>query len=246
MPRTYIKIKNCSVDGINTYQRAQGIKHFFLGKGTFSLSTIPILKNVSFTAGEGEKIAFIGTNGSGKSSLLKVIAGIYPVKSGSVEIKGRIGATIEMGFGHEHEMTGRQNIKLMMVYGGMLELYNKELEEKIIEFSELGEKIDWPVKAYSSGMISRLTFSVNLFKSPDILLLDEIFAAGDQHFVNKSLKAMREKFLNTPISIFVSHQESLIKEMCNVAYLLKDGEIIESGSPDYVLNIYNKQENEVA
>jgi lipopolysaccharide transport system ATP-binding protein len=235
-----IHIKNAYVEGVNTFNRAQGIKHFFLGKGKFLLTKIPILKNVNFESQTGDRVAFIGSNGSGKSSLLKVIAKIYPLKSGSINIEGRIGASIEMGFGMEYEMTGRQNIKLMMVYSDMLDLYSKELEERIIEFSELGEKIDWPVKTYSSGMLSRLTFSVNLFKEPDILLLDEVFAAGDQHFVNKSVNVMKDKFLNTPISILVSHQEDLVKELCTRAILMRKGEIVDDGTPEEIFRIYNK------
>lgn len=237
---SYIRISNAYVEGVNTFNRAQGLKHFFLRKGDFLLTKIPILSNINLTSTTGDRIAFIGSNGSGKSSLLKVIANIYPLKSGSMKISGRVGASIEMGFGMEYEMTGRQNIKLMMVYSNMLDLYTKELEENIIEFSELGEKIDWPVKAYSSGMLSRLAFSVNLFKKPDILLLDEIFAAGDQHFINKSVKVMKDKFLTTPISILVSHQEDLVKELCTKAFLLRNGEIVADGTPNEVFKIYSK------
>ncbi len=239
----YISLKNAYVEGINTYNRAQGLKHFFLRKGKLLLTKIPILNNINLTCKAGEKIAFIGENGSGKSSLLKVVAGIYPIKSGIFDVKGRIAASIEMGFGMEYEMTGRQNIKLMMVYNNMLDLYTKELEDAIIEFSELGEKIDWPVKTYSSGMLSRLTFSVNLYQKPDILLLDEIFAAGDSHFVHKSLKVMKDKFLNTPISILVSHQEDLIKEVCNKVFYLKQGEIVAEGSPEEIYRQYNRENN---
>jgi lipopolysaccharide transport system ATP-binding protein len=237
----YIKAHNCSVDGVNTHRRAQGLKHFFLGKGNFLLNKIQILQNINFESKQGDKIAFIGSNGSGKSSFLKVIAGIYPTSSGSINVKGRIGASIEMGFGLEYEMTGRQNIKLMMVYNDMLDQYNKDVEEEIIGFSELKEKIDWPVKIYSSGMLSRLAFSVSLANTPEILLLDEVFSTGDQHFVKKSVKVMSEKFLNTPISILVSHQESLVKELCSKVYLFKQGKIIEEGNPDEVFKIFNKE-----
>ena len=236
----HIKIHKGFVEGINTYNRAQGLKHFFLGKGKLLLTKIPILNNIELECKAGDRIAFVGQNGSGKSSLLKVIAGIYPLKSGKLDVSGRIAASIEMGFGMEYEMTGRQNIKLMMVYSDMLDLYTPELEQQIIEFSELGEKIDWPVKAYSSGMLSRLTFSVNLYQKPDILLLDEIFAAGDNHFVHKSVSVMKDKFLSTPISILVSHQEELVKEICNKVFLLKNGTIVESGTPNEIFKIYNR------
>ncbi|MDX2049669.1 MAG: ABC transporter ATP-binding protein [Rickettsiaceae bacterium] len=233
-----IELENCYVEGVNTYNRAQGIKHFFLGKGKLLLTSIPILNGINFEAKRGEKIALIGSNGSGKSSLLKVIAGIYPIKSGRLRVVGRVGASIEMGFGMEYEMTGRQNIKLMMVYSDMLDLYNKDIENEIIDFSELGEKIDWPVKTYSSGMLSRLTFSVNLLKNPDILLLDEIFATGDAHFVIKAVKAMTRKFLDTPISMLVSHQEDIIKDLCTKAYLMHEGRIIDEGTPDFIIKRY--------
>ncbi|MDX1917118.1 MAG: ABC transporter ATP-binding protein [Rickettsiaceae bacterium] len=235
MDNSFIRMRNCSVTGVNTYNRAQGIKHFFLGKGHLISSAVPILKNISLDINSGDRVAFIGRNGSGKSSLLKAIAGIYPVHSGKLEIKGTIGATIEMGFGLEFEMTGRKNIKLIMVYANMLDSYTPEIEEKIIEFSELGDAIDRPVKGYSSGMLSRLTFAVNLFKDPQILLLDEIFATGDYHFVKKSIKYMTSKFLHTPISILVSHQEEMIEQLCNKAYFLDQGEIKNSGTPAQML-----------
>ncbi|NDB81676.1 MAG: ABC transporter ATP-binding protein [Alphaproteobacteria bacterium] len=233
--QAFIRMRNCNATGVNTYNRAQGIKHFCLGKGHLISSSIPILKNISLDINKGDRVAFIGRNGSGKSSLLKVIARIYPVESGVLEVKGTIGASIEMGFGLEQEMTGRQNIKLVMIYADMIDSYNEELEQKIIEFSELGDAIDRPVKGYSSGMISRLTFAVNLFKNSSILLLDEIFATGDYHFVEKSVKCMTEKFLTTPISILVSHQEDLLEKLCNKAYLIDGGEIKDMDTPSKIL-----------
>jgi lipopolysaccharide transport system ATP-binding protein len=235
----YIKIEQGYVEGIDTSKRALGLKHFLMGKGKIISSAVPILNDINFACYSGEKIAFIGNNGSGKSSLLKAIAGIYPLKSGRIDTLGKIAAAIEMGAGFEYEMTGRQNIKSLMLYNNTLENYSKSLEKEVIEFSELGDKIDVPIKYYSSGMLSRLAFSAMIFQEPDILLLDEVFAAGDQHFVQKSLEHMRNKFKTVPISILVSHQESIIKENCHRCLLLKNGSIVADGKTEEVFEVYN-------
>lgn len=237
----FIEITDGCIEGIDTRKRAQGLKHFFLGKGELFSLNIPILHDINFSCYQGEKIAFIGSNGSGKSSLLKVIAGIYPLKSGKIKVHGNIAAIIDMGVGFEPEQTGRENIKMLMLYSNMLDKYSKEVEQEIIEFSELGSKIDLPIKNYSSGMLSRLAFSVSIFQNPQILLLDEIFAAGDNYFIEKSLSLMKNKFKNTPISIIVSHQEDIIKDNCNRCILLQEGSIVGDGDPTEMFKIFNRE-----
>lgn len=233
-----IQIKSAYAEGIDSFKRAKGIRDLILGQGGNIVSTIPILHDINFSAHAGDRIAFVGSNGSGKSSLLKVIAGIYPLKSGNVLVKGKIAAIIEMGIGFEYEMTGRQNIELALVYNGIIDKYSKDLEEEVIEFSELNEKIDWPLKTYSSGMLSRLAFSISIMQDPDILLLDEVFAAGDKHFLNKALVRMKDKFFSSPISILVSHQHDLIREICNRCIYLENGRIIDDGVPELILAKY--------
>lgn len=233
-----IQIKSAYVEGVDSFKRAKSIRDLILGRSKTIVSAIPILHDINFSANPGDRIAFIGSNGSGKSSLLKVIAGIYPLKSGQVTVIGKIAAIIEMGIGFEPEMTGRQNIKLALVYNGIIEKYSTLLEEEIIEFSELGEKIDWPLKTYSSGMLSRLAFSISIMQDPDILLLDEVFAAGDKHFLNKALVRMKNKFFSSPISILVSHQHDLIREICNRCVYLENGKIIDDGLPELILAKY--------
>ncbi|WP_419235056.1 ABC transporter ATP-binding protein [Rickettsia endosymbiont of Nabis limbatus] len=243
--KVFIEIKNAYVEGIDTYKRAQGLKHFFLNRGTSFSPNISILRNISFSCYEGEKIAFIGSNGSGKSSLLKMIAGIYPPIKGTINVSGDIAPIIDMGVGFEQEQTGRDNIKMLMLYNNMLDKYNKEIEREIIDFSELGSKIDLPIKNYSSGMLARLAFSTSIFQDPQILLLDEIFATGDSCFVEKSLKLMKNKFRNTPISIIVTHQENIVKENCTRCILLRDGNIVGDGKPSEIFKIYmKKKEND--
>ena len=151
---------------------------------------------------------------------------------------GSIGAIIEMGLGMEPELTGRHNIKLLLLYNNMLHIYNKEIEQQIIDFSELGSKIDLPVKTYSSGMVARLAFSSIIFQNPDILLLDEVFSVGDSKFVEKSLNFMKNKIDSTPITIMVSHTEAEVKENCTRAILLKSGKIIFDGKVDEAYSIY--------
>lgn len=234
-----INIENCNVEGIDAIKRVQSLRQMFVHSGSLAGVTIPILNDINFSCVAGERVAFIGSNGSGKSSLLKLIAGIYPPKSGKLQIHGSVTPIIEMGLGMEFEFTGRQNIKIMMLYSNMLGIYSKEVEEQIIEFSELGEKIDLPIKTYSSGMIGRLAFSTSIFQSSDILLLDEVFATGDSHFVGKSLNFMENKIKSVPITILVSHSEEIIKEHCNRCILMKNGKIITDGSPHDILAIYN-------
>jgi lipopolysaccharide transport system ATP-binding protein len=233
-----IKIDAAYVEGVDSLKRSKSIRDLILCRSSQIVSTIPILHDIHFTASAGDRIAFVGSNGSGKSSLLKVIAGIYPVKSGKVYVSGKIAAIIEMGIGFEPDMTGRENIALALVYNGIIDQYTKALEEEIIEFSELGEKIDWPLKTYSSGMLSRLAFSISIMQDPEILLLDEVFAAGDQHFLNKALIRMKDKFFSSPISILVSHQHELIREICNRCVYLENGRIIDDGAPDLILAKY--------
>jgi len=239
--KAYIKIQDGIVEGIDTIGRANSIRNFMLGRGRLNSSTVSILEDINLEIGHGERVAFIGHNGSGKSSLLKAIAGIYPLKSGSISLTGNIAATIEMGIGFEYELSGRENIKLSMVYNNILHKYSKKLEKEIIEFAELEDKIDLPVKTYSSGMISRLAFAISTIDNPDILLLDEVFAAGDQHFLKKALKVMEEKFFSTSISILVSHQRDLVERICNRCILLEKGRIIEDGPPSKIFKIYDQR-----
>lgn len=235
-----ISIEGCSVSSVNTLQRADSLRQAFINKKSLSSSEIPILNDINLQIKEGENVAFLGSNGSGKSSLLKLISNIYPPCSGRVVINGSVSAIIEMGLGMEPELTGRHNIKLLMLYNNVLHIYSKEVERQIIDFSELGDKIDLPIKTYSSGMLARLAFSATIFQKPEILLLDEVFSVGDHRFVEKSLQYMKNKIQSTPITIMVSHNESEIKDNCNRAVLLKSGKIVFDGNVDEAYAIYNR------
>lgn len=235
----FVNIENCSLSGIDSIKRVQSLRQLFLSPGKITGAEIPILNNISFSCKTGDRLALIGSNGSGKSSILKLISGIYPPSQGTITVQGKITSIIEMGLGVEPEFTGRQNIKILMLYNNMFDKYNKEFEQKVIDFSELGEKIDQPLKNYSSGMLSRLAFSTCIFQNPDILLLDEVFAAGDGKFITKSIEFMKNKINTVPITILVSHQEEIVREYCNRCILVKDGRIIKDGKPDEIIPLYN-------
>jgi len=236
-----IILENVSVDGIDTHARSSTIRQMILTRKSAISEKIPILKNVNFEAHKGDRIGILGSNGSGKSSLLKVISGNYPIHAGRLEVVGKIAPLIEMGAGFDTELTGRSNIKISYAYRGKLSEYSKEIEKKIIEFSELEEKIDLPLKTYSSGMVSRLAFSSAIFQQPDILLLDEIFAAGDAGFIEKSYKIMKQKWNEVQIAIFVSHSINEIIELCNKCFIMHHGEIIASGETNEMVKKYQKE-----
>jgi len=243
MTQTSIVLKDVYVNGVNTSARANGVKKILFGGEKFDPTSteIPILCGVTFSAKHGDKIAIIGRNGCGKSSLLKVISGIYPTSSGSVKVSGTVAPLIEMGLGFDPDLSGLKNIKLSFAYRGKLELYSNELEQKIIEFAELGDKIHLPLKSYSSGMQARLAFSSTVFQNPDILLLDEVLAVGDQGFVEKSRKLIEERFTTAPISIIVHHSIDQVKSLCNRFVLMDNGKIIAEDVCDKILKLYKKE-----
>ena len=233
-----VELVNVSVYGVDTLKRANSLRQIFLTSKKFSSARFPILENIDFRAESGDRIALIGENGSGKSSILKVISGNYPIHKGTRKIEGSIVPLIEMGAGFEPEITGRSNIKLSYAYRGRLPDYSKVLEEKIIEFSELGAKIDLSFKTYSSGMAARLAFSSAIFLDPDILLIDEVFAAGDAGFVQKATALLNSKIENSNITIIVSHSIEQLKNLCNRFILVHKGRIINDGSAVDVIRHY--------
>ncbi|MCL5783765.1 MAG: ABC transporter ATP-binding protein [Patescibacteria group bacterium] len=198
------------------------------------------LKDIIFEVKKGESIGVIGTNGSGKSTILKLIAGVLTPTKGKITVNGHISPLIELGAGFHPELTGRENIYLN---GTILGLSKKEVDEKlndIIAFSELEEFIDTPVKHYSSGMYMRLGFSVAIHTKPDILLIDEILAVGDVAFQTKCLNKM-EEFKKSGVTIFiVSHNMEMIKKFCHKAIMLSAGKVTFNGDCAQALEEYEK------
>ena len=196
------------------------------------------MNGVTIEHHDGDRLAIIGPNGAGKSALLNVMSEIYPISKGKIDVSGSIATMFEMATGFDMDASGWENIRLR---GIMLGLKPKEIESKvqeIAEFSELGDYLDIPVKYYSSGMFVRLAFSVSTSVNPDILLLDEVLAAGDAKFVDKANKRVNEMMESAKILVLVTHSmESAIK-FCNKAILLKKGEILKMGEPKEVVDYY--------
>ncbi len=196
------------------------------------------LKNINLNLTGGTRLGIIGLNGAGKSTLLKMIVGIYPPQSGRIHVEGKITPLIELGTGFDHELSGRENIYLNGALLGRSYKQMKQLESEIIDFSELTEMIDLPIKYYSSGMLGRLAFSIGAIVDPEILLLDEIFAAGDAHFVQKAIDRLRHIFNSSQIVMLVAHDLGQIAELCNQCIVLHKGKIVKVDTPEHAIYYY--------
>lgn len=200
------------------------------------------LNGVSLDIYEGERVGFIGRNGAGKSTLLKLICGRGDPTSGSLSVRGKIQALLGLGVGFSSEWTGRKNIYAALSIQGMSTRQIKMYEEEIIDFSELEEFIDQPVRGYSAGMYTRLAFAVATCLEPEILIIDEVLGAGDAAFVSKSAARMRKLTQESGATVlFVSHSAASVVEICNRAVLLENGRIIADDDPLTVNKIYNKK-----
>jgi lipopolysaccharide transport system ATP-binding protein len=201
------------------------------------------LRDVSFEVRKGESVGIIGRNGSGKSTLLQLAAGILEPSEGSIVTHGRIAALLELGAGFDPEFTGRENVYLN---ASLLGLDREEVDEKfqsIVEFSELQDFIDQPVKTYSSGMFVRLAFSVQIHAEPDILIVDEALSVGDVFFQQKCMNRIR-RMLDRGITLFfVSHSVAAVKSLCNTAALLDHGRLIDYGTAENVCSAYQNLES---
>ena len=198
------------------------------------------LKAVNFEIQDGELTGIIGRNGSGKSTVLKIIAGVYRPTSGAVQVSGKVAALIELGAGFHPDLTGRENIVLNGLLLGLSRREIQAREEQIIDFSELGEFIDSPIKQYSSGMYMRLGFAIATEVDPDILLIDEILAVGDAAFQQKCLARIDEFRQRSKTILFVSHDMGSIRRLCQRALLLHDGVLLADGQPEQVVARYEE------
>lgn len=202
------------------------------------LRDVQALKDFSMYAKEGDRIGVIGHNGAGKSTLLKTIAGIYPIESGNIEVQGKIRALFDISLGFDMESTGRENI---LYRGLLLGATPDEIEEKmeeIVAFTDIGEFIDYPVKAYSTGMAVRLAFAVSTCIAGEILLLDEVIGAGDASFQAKAKQRILDLMDEAQVMVFVTHNLSVMQEVCNRAILMSHGNIVFDGAPDEAVRLY--------
>ena len=199
-----------------------------------------ILNKVSFTINENDKIGIVGVNGVGKSTLLKLMTKILYPNKGTLETHGKLTSLLELGAGFHPDFTGRENIYFnAAIFGLTRQEIDKRIDE-IIEFSELGDFIDNPVRTYSSGMYMRLAFSIAINVDAEILLIDEILAVGDQHFQDKCFAKLKEMKKSEKTIVIVTHSLGQVRELCNRAIWIYNGEVRMDGTPNEVVDEYLK------
>lgn len=230
-------------------EKVDDLKDFIIKKLTNKLNYQEYwaLSDVSFKLEKGDRLGILGLNGAGKSTLLKVIAGVMKPTKGSVITKGRIVPLLELGAGFDSQYTGKENIYL---YGAMLGYSREFIDEKyneIVEFSELDDFIDVPLKNYSSGMKARLGFSIATVVEPEILILDEVLSVGDSKFRRKSLKKIESMFERGDVTVlFVSHSIQQVRRICNKAVLLEYGKVVDFGDVTSICQKYEEMTSDDA
>lgn len=234
-----IEVKNLSI----TYKsiKAYSIKRNLLKLKKAEVKEFNAVKDVSFELEEGQILGIIGKNGSGKSTMLKALAGIFSADRGTIDLHNRSVSLLSIGVGFNNSLSGRENIMLSgMLLGFSEEEVRKKMSE-IIDFSELGKFIDMPVRTYSSGMFSKLAFSITAILETDIMLIDEVLSVGDQKFKKKSYKKMKDLISDRKRTVvIVSHNISTLKELCDKVMWMHDGVIKKIGHPEEVLNEYTE------
>lgn len=239
-PEYVIDVDNVTVRFNKATEKINDLKEYFvkLIKRQLMFQEFLGLQDVSLKVKKGEAWAIIGTNGSGKSTLLKVISKILKPYKGSVSIKGSVASLIELGAGIDPRLTARENIYLNGCLLGYSKKFIDERFDEIVEFAELEDFLDSPVKNFSSGMKSRLGFSVATMVEPDILIVDEVLAVGDVLFKKKCMEKMRQMLTNGTTLLIVSHNMNHIKAMCNKAIWLNKGKVVMQGSMNEVCDEY--------
>lgn len=240
MGKETLIVKNVSMRFNLNEEKVNDLREYIIRllKGKLKYNEFWALKDVSFTLEKGDRLGILGLNGAGKSTLLKVIAGVFKPTEGSVVRNGKVVPLLELGAGFDKQYTGRENIFL---YGSILGYSRKYLESKcdeIINFSGLGRFIDVPIKNYSSGMRSKLGFSIATIAEPEILILDEVLSVGDAKFRKKSEKKIRSMMEGGTTVLFVSHSLAQVERICNKAMILEEGKIVAFGPVEEVAEVY--------
>ena len=234
---TIIKVKNATVRFNKATENYNGLKEYVIKmlKGELMFQEFLALKEVNFEVKKGESWGVIGANGSGKSTLLKLICGILKPYKGTVKVYGKIAPLIELGAGFDPQLTARENIYLN---GALLGHKKAFMEMHFIEFAELGDFIDVPIKNFSSGMAARLGFAVATIVKPDILIVDEVLAVGDIAFQEKCRKRMESLLQNGTTLLFVSHSSKQVKELCQNVIWLDKGHVVAQGRAEDIIQKY--------
>lgn len=233
-----LEVNHVSIDYRNLMHMS--MHQSLLQKGVKRAETIRAVNDVSFQVEQGKILGIVGRNGSGKTTLLRSIAGIFRPDEGYIDTKGNRVSLMAIGIGFNANNTGRENIlKSGMLLGCPLD-YVKERMDEIIEFSELGDFIDRPVRTYSSGMYSKLSFAVTAILDTDIMLVDEVLSVGDERFRQKSYKKMEELMLSDRTVLIVSHATNTLKQFCDQVLWINDGKFMKLGETEEVLAEYDE------
>lgn len=242
MNEPIIEVNDVSVMFRLYRERVDGIKEFVIKKikNQIAYDEFWALKDIRFDVGKGEAIGLVGRNGSGKSTLLKTIAGVLKPTKGNVKIWGTVAPMIELGAGFDTELTAAENVFLNGAILGYPREMLEENMEKIIEFSELRDFMDVPIKNFSSGMFARLGFAVATIYTPDILIVDEILSVGDWQFQEKCQRRIHEMLEQGTTLLFVSHSMEQVRSICNRAILIHHGEMLLDDSVDKIWERYNQ------
>ncbi|MBQ9119546.1 MAG: ABC transporter ATP-binding protein [Lachnospiraceae bacterium] len=244
---TILRVENVGIRFRMANQKVDSLKDYVIkmAKRELRYREFWALKDITFQLKAGERLGILGLNGAGKSTLLKIIAGVLKPSEGSVQLNGKIVPLLELGAGFDGQYTGAENIFL---YGAMLgysKAFLKEKFDEIVEFSELGDFINVPLKNYSSGMKARLGFSIATIVEPEILILDEVLSVGDAKFKKKSEKKIKDMFDKGITVLFVSHSIGQVRSLCDKAIILEKGRLIAQGDVETVTAIYEENINKI-
>lgn len=240
MSENIVEINDVSMLFNLSSEKVDNIKEYFVRfiKGKLTFEEFWALKNVSFNIKRGESMGIVGLNGSGKSTLLKIIAGVLKPTTGNISVYGSVAPLIELGAGFDFELTAKENIFLNGAILGYSRAEMKEKFDEIMDFAELWDFVDVPIKNFSSGMVARLGFSIATLSKPDVLIADEILGVGDHKFQMKCEKRMEEIMNNGATVILVSHSINSVKTICTQAAWLSKGQLINVGPAESICNEY--------
>ena len=240
-----VSVQHVSITYRTTFERVPTFKTAIVrfGRGQRAIKEIHAVKDISFDVPIGTSLGIIGSNGAGKSTLMRAMAGILAPTSGRIEVRGRVSTLLALGVGFNAQLSGRENVILGGLAAGLSRKEVMERADEIAEFAAIGDFMDAPMRTYSSGMFSRLAFSVAVHMEPDILMIDEALSAGDAVFKQKAAAKMKELMLSARAMFLVSHALSSVKELCNDAIWIEKGQLMMRGNPDEVIDAYTQYVN---
>ena len=245
MNNNYISLKSVNLHYASVAYKERSLKSLLGGlskpnKKQPVVEDIHALKNISLEIHQGERVGLLGHNGAGKSTFLKTLAGLYPISSGEIAVKGQVRSLFDLSLGFEPDATGRENILYRGLLLGLSPSFMREKEQGVVEFAGLGEFIDYPIKTYSAGMQVRLAFAISTTVGGDILLLDEVIGAGDANFMVKAKSRILALVEQSEILVLASHDFASLKSICTRGVVFHHGKIVFDGSIADAVSAYNK------